>query len=80
MTNSELLKAKIKQCGISKGHICKKLDLSYGSLKKKLDGVVDFRLGEVETICNVLNINTMEEKNDIFFASNVEKNSTIKDN
>lgn len=67
MTNCELLKKKINDCGVRKGYICSVLDISYGSLKKKLDGIVEFKLSEVDLLCEILHIKSLREKNDIFF-------------
>lgn len=75
MTNTELLGIKIKEKGLKKGFLCKELKISYAWLKKRLEGEVDFRVHEMQTLCRVLNLNA-EEKAAIFFEDDVEDSST----
>lgn len=76
MTNTKLLKEKIDSSGLKLGFIAEKLGISYHWLKKKIDGNVAFKAIEIQIICSVLNITDLQEKEDIFFASDVEENST----
>lgn len=72
MTNSKLLKEKIKGSGLKIGHIAEKLGISYHWLKKKIEGEAAFKACEIQTLCSVLNITDLQEKEAIFFALNVE--------
>jgi hypothetical protein len=76
MTNSVLLKNKIKESGLRLGFIVEKLGTSYAWFKKKLEGKKDFNAAEIQMLCEILNITDLEEKDRIFFAVNVEKSST----
>lgn len=75
MTNTELLKTKIKEKGLKKGFIAKNLNLSYKWLKKRMDGEKDFLVNEMQILCKLLDLND-EEKKAIFFVENVEDSST----
>lgn len=77
MTNSTLLDAKIKASGLKRGFIAEKLGISYDWLKKKIDGIVPFKAYEIQILCDILNITDLQEKEQIFFAQNVEETSTV---
>ena len=76
MTNSVLLKQKIEERGLKLGFIVKKLGTSYGWLNKKLANKIPFKVCEIQILCEILDITDLEEKERIFFANNVEENST----
>lgn len=73
MTDTKLLRQKIKDSGLRMGFLVGKLDTSYGWLDKKIDGVVPFKAWEIQVLCEVLNITDLQEKENIFFAENVGK-------
>lgn len=68
MTNSELLKKKIDESGLKLGFIAEKLGISYPWLKKKIAGEVAFKAHEIQTLCALLDIKSLREKDLIFFA------------
>lgn len=76
MTNTVLLSNKIKDSGLKLGFIAEKLDISYHWLKKKISGEADLKAYEIQVLCELLAITDLEEKDAIFFASNVEETST----
>ena len=76
MTDSVLLKKKIEERGLKLGFIVEKLGTSYGWLNKKLANKKPFKVCEIQTLCEILDITDLEEKDRIFFANNVEENST----
>lgn len=76
MTNSELLKLKIKESGLKIGFIVEKLNTSYAWFNKKLENKKDFNAAEIQMLCEILSITDLAEKERIFFAVNVEKSST----
>ena len=76
MTDKTELKKKIEASGLKLGFIAEKLDISYHWLKKKIDGDVAFKAYEIQILCDLLNITDLQEKEKIFFADNVEENST----
>ena len=68
MTNSELLKQKIKESGLKLGFIVEKLNTSYAWFNKKLENEKDFNATEMQILCDILNITDLEEKDRIFFC------------
>lgn len=72
MTNTELLNAKINESGIKKGVIAERLGLSRYGLAKKIDGTNDFKSEEILTLCELLNIKTLTEREKIFFVKKVD--------
>lgn len=76
MTNTDLLKLKIKESGLKIGFIVEKLGTSYAWFNKKLENQKDFNAFEIQTLCDILEISDLAEKDRIFFARNVEKSST----
>lgn len=73
MTNTELLEQLINKKGIKKGKIAEKLSISYNTLKRKINNEVPFNAGEIALMCEILEIVSLEDKEAIFFASNVDK-------
>lgn len=68
MTNVELLKKKIKECGVTQEFIRKELGISRFTWYKKRDGILDFKASEIQTLCKLLGITALREKDQIFFA------------
>jgi len=68
MTNTSLLQAVIKESGIKKGKIAETLGISYGSLRKKVNGDVSFTQHEIQSLCELLNISDLEKRDAIFFS------------
>lgn len=69
MTNTELLEEKIKESGYKKSYIAKVIGLksAYG-LAKKIKNETEFKTSEVDALCKLLKISSLEEKERIFFA------------
>lgn len=70
MIDSGKLSKKITESGVKKKFIAGKLGLSSYGLSKKINNENEFKVSEVEKICNILNL-TADEREDIFFAKNV---------
>lgn len=68
LTNTQLLKDKIKESGLKQGYIAKQLNLSNYGFANKINNVTEFKAGEIQTLCNILNIKTLGEKETIFFG------------
>lgn len=68
LTNADLLKKKIKESGLKLGFIADKLGVSRPTLRTRIEGESDFRVYEIVLLCELLNITSLQEKNDIFFA------------
>jgi hypothetical protein len=68
MTNTELLEDYIKKSGYKKSHIAKVIGLSAYGLALKINNVNEFKTGEIDGLCKLLGIDTLEEKDRVFFA------------
>ncbi len=75
MTDTILLKEKIKESGYKIHYVAKFAGLSYQGLLNKMNNISDFRAGEITKLCTLLHINA-EEKEKIFFASVLPKIAT----
>ena len=73
MTNTELLEQLINTKGIKKGKIAEKLSISYNTLKRKINNEVPLNAGEIALMCEILEIVSLEDKEAIFFAVNVDR-------
>lgn len=68
MTRSDLFEEKIKKSGIKKRILLEKLGITYPTLRRKSKNLSEFNAGEIETLCDILNL-TQEEAISIFFNS-----------
>jgi len=68
MTDANLLKKKIEESGLQQKFIYTELGISRFTWYKKRDGVVDFKASEIQTLCRLLGITALREKEQIFFA------------
>ena len=69
MTNSELLTSIINEKGIKLSFLKDALNISYPTLKRKINNQSPFTAEEIDIICDKLNITSLKLKNDIFFYS-----------
>jgi|LSQX01.2.fsa_nt_gb DNA-binding Xre family transcriptional regulator len=67
MTNSKLLYEIIARRGIKLDHLRKALDISYHTLRRKLNNQSSFTAGEIDILCEVLDIRDLELKERLFF-------------
>ena len=72
MTNTNLLKEKIKSSGLKMGFIAKFVGLSRSGLNNKINNLRPFNQYEIEKMCSVLRITSTREKEAIFFAKCVD--------
>lgn len=75
MTNTELLKEKIKNSGYKLGFIASEIGMSTETLRRKINNVYCFDAVEISGIRSILNL-SLKEVEEIFFASKVDKTST----
>ena len=66
MADLDRLRAKIDDAGIKKQKIAEMLGITRQALSNKLSGRSDFRLRELDPLCNVLQL-TAAERTEIFF-------------
>ena len=69
MTNTKLLIEIIKKSGYKRSYIAKAIGLkSAYSLALKIDNKNEFKASEINALCELLNISTLEDRQAIFFA------------
>lgn len=68
MTDTKLLKTKIKENGLKLKYIAGQIGISYYTLYKKINNETEFTASEIESLCCILSIKTLQERQDIFFA------------
>ena len=71
MTNTELLKEKIKESGLKVTAIAEKTGINRVTLYNKISGKNEFTASEIVALSNLLGLTT-EEREAIFFAAKVE--------
>jgi DNA-binding XRE family transcriptional regulator len=76
MTNTKLLEEKIKQSGIKKGFLADKLGVSRSTFYAQIRNGVEFKVSQVQTLCNLLGIKDQETMHAIFFDQNVAYKAT----
>ena len=67
MPDENNLQKKIKEKGILKSKILENLGISYPTLRERMNNVNSFRADEIQKLCEMLDINTPEEREKIFF-------------
>lgn len=72
MTNTKLLKEWIKKSGLKQEFIAEKLNLSSYGFARKRDNLSKFDAAEINVLCDILNINSLEDRFAIFFAKDVD--------
>lgn len=76
MTNTQLLLDYIERSGLKRNYIARMLGITTYSLAQKIHNIREFKASEIYTFCRVLRITSPETMESIFFAENVELNST----
>jgi len=66
--NSSLLKGKIVANNYTQKTLAEKMNISENSLNAKINGKADFDLSQVILLCELLGINSPDEKCQIFLA------------
>ena len=69
MTNTTLLNEYIQRSGLKKNYIAKVLDIAESTLSRKINNAQDFNATEINALCFLLGIKSLEEKEAIFFAA-----------
>lgn len=68
MTNTELLEKKIKESGKKKVYLAKKIGLTYAGFRNCCLNKADFKASQIKILCEELNISSLKEQQEIFFA------------
>ena len=69
MTDTVKLEKAIADSGLKKARIAGELNITYQTLKRKINNEVPFNAGEISKI----RISNLNDKEAIFFACNVDK-------
>lgn len=78
MVDTQKLSKKIDESGLKKYYIASRIGLTTYGLQKKINNQTQFKANEIEKLCIILKIKTLEEKEIIFFTKNVGKMETKK--
>lgn len=68
MTNTQLLRQMIKEKGLKLGRIAELLGISYPALKRLMENKVQFKAGQIDALCDILDIHDLEVKESLFFC------------
>lgn len=68
MTDKQKLDERVKECGYRMEYVAERLGITVQALYNKRCGTRNFTAPEINTLCEMLSIDTMEEMRDIFFA------------
>ena len=72
MTNTQMLNERIERSGLKQSFIAKQLGLSSYGFARKRDNQSEFLPSEINKLCELLCITSVEERFAIFFASKVD--------
>lgn len=75
MVNTNLFKAALVRNGMNTQDLAERIGMLRQSLSYRINNIVEFRISEVEKISQILGL-TLEEKNLIFFANQVDETPT----
>lgn len=70
MTNSECLRKKVEDSGITFTFLAEKIGITRESLYKKMRNETEFKASEISSVAQVLRL-SQKEINEIFFAKGV---------
>lgn len=76
MTNTAMLKKIIQESGYKLSFIANYLGLSSYGFSRKLNNQSEFTISEVDKLCELLHIESLEKRFAIFFAKQVDAKST----
>ena len=75
MTNSKLLNDEISKSGMTITFIARKIGITREGFYKKLNNETEFKASEIVALQSILRLSN-ERRDEIFFATQVELNST----
>lgn len=68
MTNTKLLEQRIADSGKKINYLAEKVGLSYQGFRNCVTNKAEFKVSQVQILCEELNITSLKERQDIFFA------------
>lgn len=78
LTDTKKVRELIRRKGLKMSFIADMMGLSRYALSMKLENKNEFKSSEIAALCDLLDINSLEQKEAIFFAKNVDLKSTNK--
>ncbi len=72
MTDSQAIRNLIRSKGLKLKFVADSLGLSYYAFQQKIDNRREFKTSEITSLCELLDIKTLSEKEKIFFAKKVD--------
>lgn len=78
MTNTELLKTLISKKGLKMKFVAEYLGLSAYGFQLKVENKQEFKISEVSALCDLLEIESLEDKEVIFFTTKDDFKSSNK--
>lgn len=78
MVDTQRLNDRIDRSGLKKYYIASKIGLTTYGLQKKITNQTQFKANEIEGLCIVLQIETLEEKEKNFFFKECWRNGNRK--
>ena len=72
MTDTTRLNQIIEETGLKKKFLAQKLGLTPYGLAKKINGETEFKASEITKICQILDIQDIQDKWSIFFSNKVD--------
>lgn len=79
MTNTKMLRDLIVNSGMKMGFIAARVGISRAALNRKINNRTAFNQFQIERLCKVLAIDSLETKEAVFFAKDVDKNDDKTD-
>ena len=76
MTNTKELNRRIHESGLTKSYLAAKLGISLYSFQLKRENKSQFTAEQIKILCELLKIESLKEKERIFFATKVDKMPT----
>lgn len=67
MTDTLKLEMAIRRAGLTKREVAKQLGLSDMGLHQKINNITEFKASEIARLYDLLNLNSLEEQQQIFF-------------
>lgn len=68
MLNRNLLKSAMARVGFTQGALAERIGMSENTLSSRMQGASSFNIDEIDKICDVLNIESNDEKAAIFLG------------
>ena len=72
MTDTNALRKRIADSGLKQEFIAEKLGLTSYGFSRKRDNLSEFKPSEIDILCDLLNISSLDERFAIFFAKEVD--------